>query len=456
LANIRNDISYLTENALDWISNILSVRFGFKVNLFKYNEFSLKMIIKGFNSFIIIDNLVSDFANPHASLYYTTWNPTLHGYSSLFNEDIPMPGYSIASPNLIEENNGLLFFHFDIIGLIYWSLVRVEEYNDKNLDLHQRFNINASHAKCFNYLDRPIVDEWIEILKQIVKKKEPDFEFKINDFKIILSHDVDRPFFYLFLSKYNLFKLIFGDIFKRLSFFSAIQRVIFWINVKLLKKLKKDPYYTFDFIMDEAEKRGIKSVFYFMTDVSNLLYDSDYAIEDDFILKLIKNINERNHYIGLHPSYETYLDSILIKREKKLLENAIKKIGFNLNFIESRMHYLRFDIKTTPIILHKNNINRDSSLNFSLESGFRCGTCFDYFMFDHNRQTQLTLIQRPLLVMDNNFLPINDTIDFSQKIEKVFKIKKYCKAVGGNFTILWHNSELYNSSLRKLFIDVIN
>lgn len=456
MANIKNDISYLTDNALDWVSNILSVRFGFKVNLTKYNEFSLKLNIKGFNTSIIIDNLVSDYANPYASLNYTTWDPILFGYSSFFNEDLPMPGYSMASSPLIEDIRGSIFFHFDIIGLIYWSLVRVEEYNDKNLDLHQRYNFNQSHAKRFNYLDRPIVDEWIEIIKQIVKKKDPDFKFKQNDFKIILSHDVDRPLFYLFLPKFSLIKLIGGDLFKRQNLISAIKRIILWTNVKLLKKYNKDPYNTFDFIMDEAEKRGIKSVFYFMTNVSNLLYDSDYAIEDDFILKLIKNINDRNHYIGLHPSYETYLDSNLIKREKYLLEDAIKKIGFNLNFIESRMHYLRFDIKTTPIILHENNINRDSSLNFSLESGFRCGTCFDYLMFDHNRQTQLSLIQRPLLVMDNNFLPINDKPDFLKKIDKVFKIKRYCKAVGGNFTVLWHNSELHNSSLRKLFIDVIN
>ena len=120
------------------------------------------------------------------------------------------------------------------------------------------------------------------------------------------------------------------------------------------------------------------------------------------------------------------------------------------------MHYLRYDIAKTPIFLNESGIKRDSTLNYANESGFRCGTCFDYEMFDHLTQQPLNLIQRPLLVMDNNFLPINNTMNFKKNINNIFKIKERCKLLNGNFTVLWHNSELYNLELKNLFLQIIN
>lgn len=453
---VKFNPTYLSENALIWLSKVISDRLGIEVQISNNDEFSLKLFFKKINLTIIQDNLNKDFAIPSALLEYTTWDASAEGFIPILKLPIPLPGYSKLEFPLVEEFKNTFYLHVDLIGLIYWSLVRVEEYNDIYLDSHQRFDCSAAHSKRFGYLDRPIIDEWIDILKQILKLKYPDLVLRYHKYNIVLSHDVDRPYFYLYLSDLNLIKLVIGDILKRLNFISALNRIKCWFFIKILKKLELDPYNTFDFIMNAAERIDVKCTFYFLTSNRNKNFDSDYKLEDECIVELMKNIHDRKHIIGLHPSYETYLDSKLINTEKSILFESTKRIGFDLDFLESRMHYLRFDIKNTPQILSECGVKRDSSLNFSSESGFRCGTCFDYPMFDHYKQMELSLIQRPLLIMDNNFLPLDSSELFLHKIQNVFKIKDNCKAVGGNFTVLWHNSELYNLKLRELFLKVIS
>lgn len=453
---VKSNNCYLSNSALLWMSNILSCWLGTEIIVKNFDSYSYQILLVKYNINIVIDNLVEDFVNPNANLNLTFWDPKSEGYDSIFNEPIPSPGYSILQYPIIEFSNSLIYLHYDLIGLIYWSLVRVEEYNVSKLDKHNRFQNISSHAKRYNYLDRPLVDEWVHLLKQLINSNFPQTIFKKHYFKIILSHDVDRPFFYYSLSISNMIRIVIGDILKRRSIMSAIKRFTIWLDINIFRNYHKDPYYTFDFIMKEAEFRGIKSCFYFMTSGNNKKYDSNYLIENKLIIKLIKKIINRGHFIGIHPSYETYLNPFLIKKEVNILLQTLSQNNINPPYLDCRMHYLRFDIAKTPIFLNECGIKRDSTLNYANESGFRCGTCFDYEMFDHLTQKPINLIQRPLLVMDNNFLPINNTNKFKENKNKIFKIKERCKLLNGNFTILWHNSELYNLELKNLFLEIIN
>jgi len=453
---IKSNNCYLSNNALIWMSNLLTNWLGTEIIVNNFDTHSYQIILVKYKKILVVDNLVEDFYNPNANLSFTFWNCKSEGYESILHEPLPSPGYAVIDYPIIEFSNDILYLHYDLIGLIYWSLVRVEEYHTSVLDKHNRFQNISSHANQFNYLDRPLIDEWIHVIKQIINSKYPEIIFKKNKFKIILSHDVDRPFFYYFLTISNLFRICIGDILKRGSIISSLRRIRFWVEVNYFKNYQKDPYNTFDYIMKEADIRGIKSYFYFMTSGENSNYDADYLIDNILIITLIKKILDKGHFIGIHPSYETYLNPLLIKKEVNILLETLSKIGIIPTNLESRMHYLRYDISKTPNFLSQNGIKRDSSLNYANESGFRCGTCFDYQMFDHLSQRQLNLIQRPLLVMDNNFLPINNSKNFESKINNIFKIKERCKLVNGNFTVLWHNSELYNLELKNLFLEIIN
>ena len=69
-------------------------------------------------------------------------------------------GDELVSPP-IEPRADRHVVHYDIIGLTYWMLARVEEIGRTDLDNHQRFPATSSHAYKYGYIDRPVVDEWL-------------------------------------------------------------------------------------------------------------------------------------------------------------------------------------------------------------------------------------------------------------------------------------------------------
>jgi hypothetical protein len=452
----KNDDIYLSSQAIVWISKILSNRIGNEVLIQRNDDKSYSFCLANNQGKIIFDSLVKDFINPDVLIDFTKWDSIKEGIPSILELPIPAPGYKILNEPLIEKKENIIYFHYDLLGLIYWSLARVEEYKVGLFDKHNRFPVHLAHSKIYNYLDRPIVDEWIEILKHVILLQWPNVVFKKYDFNLILSHDVDRPFLYFNLSFKKLIRICVGDIIKRRNLFKACVRLYKWYMVNFRKHFALDPFYTFDFIMEEAEKKNLTCMFYFISGNSNNNYDADYKITDKNIIDLIKKIQQRGHLIGLHPSYETYLDPNLIKSELNQLDKTCQSIGLKNSYWESRMHYLRFSIKYTCKFLSTSGISRDSTLNFAEESGFRCGTCFDYIFFDHLTQSELNILERPLIVMDNNFISTSHKFNIKNGINNAKILKERCRKVSGNFTILWHNSELHNEQLKKAFIECIS
>ena len=96
--------------------------------------------------------------------------------------------------------------HYDILGLTYWMLNRLEEFDCSSLDSHGRFPATSSHAYKYGYLERPIIDEWMHILGQVIQRQWPKINLKVHNFCLQVSHDVDRPFRYLFLPCMDLMK----------------------------------------------------------------------------------------------------------------------------------------------------------------------------------------------------------------------------------------------------------
>src|SRR5690606_4611822 len=80
---------------------------------------------------------------------------------------------------------------------------------------------------------------------------------------------------------------------------------------------ESDPNNTFEFMMDTAESHGVKLAFYFIAGQSAGKIDGDYSLDIPWIRSLMRQIHYRDHEIGLHPSFNTYVD-----REQLQLEFA--------------------------------------------------------------------------------------------------------------------------------------
>ena len=146
-------INKFNQNSLRWLEIILSERFGHKWKLELVKE-KLHLKLPGSDHIIIFDNLVNDFFKRKTDISFSKWNAKKEGWDTALPGLLPAPGISKLKYPLIEKYKKNYVFHYDIMGLIYWMLNRVEELGVKDLDNHNRFPAVSSHAYKNNYLDR--------------------------------------------------------------------------------------------------------------------------------------------------------------------------------------------------------------------------------------------------------------------------------------------------------------
>ena len=318
----------------------------------------------------------------------------------------------------------------DIFASSFFMLTRWEEYVNKNRDKHDRFPATESLAYKNGFLDRPIVNEYIEMLKNMLLELGLIQKLKTRNYELLLTHDVDIPLRYRNIMG-NIRELA-GDILKQKSIVSALKSLN--RQIKVFLGIQKDPFDTFDYLMNISEKVGVKSYFFFMGKGTSK-FDNMYKSSDKFVKNLIKKIKQRGHYIGIHPTYNAYNDFEQIKKEKQELQ-----INLDTQITFGREHFLRFEVPTTWQIWDDNDLIWDSTLSFADKEGFRCGVCYEFSVFNIITRKKLKLKEKPLIVMEGSFVTYQPNInpkDMEEKINYLInKVKKY----NGEFVFLWHNS----------------
>lgn len=329
-------------------------------------------------------------------------------------------------PSKIEE--------LDIFATSFFMLTRWEEYVNKNRDNHNRFPACESLAYKQGFLDRPIVNEYVEDLKGILLELDSSLIFKKRKYQLFLTHDVDH--IYQWKSWKHILKVALGDIVKRKSISLAFERIAEYYLIR--REKIKDPFDTFDRLMDKSEAVGVKSRFYFMSG-GVTEYDNRYKIDEVKSLKLIDKIKKRGHIIGIHPSYNAYNDFEQFKKEKNLLEKTIGQ-----KIVEGREHYLRFEVPTTWQVWEDNGMEVDSTCGYADKEGFRCGTGDEFSVFNVLTREKLKLKERPLVFMDDNHCSYNKIINQNDSFNSVSVLIVKAQKYNSFFTLLFHNSIFTN------------
>ena len=117
---------------------------------------------------VIRDNFFSNFPKP---------------LSYLSKDNIPNEVLFIENPYAIEDNIPILFgdneftesssevlIGNDILAASFFMLTRWEEHVNKERDKHERFPASESLAYKFSFLERPIVNEYVEFLWVLLQK----------------------------------------------------------------------------------------------------------------------------------------------------------------------------------------------------------------------------------------------------------------------------------------------
>ena len=344
-----------------------------------------------------------------------------------------------------------IYCGIDIFASNFFMLSRWEEYANPIRDQHNRFPASASLAYQYDFLLRPIVNEYVEMLWNMLTKLGYGQPRKPRQFEVKVSHDVDAPYRYVFQPFYTVPRLIAGAMLKRQELAAPFS--IPWQYAKsLLSPEKYDPYYTFDQIMDISEAHNLVSAFYFIADHSAGKIDGDYDIFHPRIQQLMKHIADRGHEIGVHGSYNSYNDPKQYKRELDRLKQSCQKVGIEQSCWGSRQHFLRWHSPQTPQLLNEASVDYDTTCGYADHIGFRCGTCYEFPMFDFQRKEMLSVFQRPLILMECSLLdkrymhlPITEALKLGLQLKST--VEKY----RGLFTLLWHNTRFLSRQEISLY-----
>lgn len=441
-----------TSAALAWLQTILQERFGHAFTLEPQADGRhIALRLPGDERYIALALDGATFTRADSDLPCTQWNAPADGWHTALEPVLPAPGAITLLAPLIEPTAQGWRIHYDILGLTYWMLTRQEEVGRTDLDTHRRFPATSSHAFKHGYLERPIVDEWLQLLGQVIIRTWPGLRLKRHTFSMKVSHDVDAPSRYGFASAKGLLRAMAGDVLKRGDIKNALRAP--WIRLHTRDALHgADPFNTFEWIMDMSDQHGLTSAFYFICGRTSTM-DADYEPEHPAIRHLMRRIHERGHEIGLHPSYGTYQKPELIALEARRLRAVMAEENIRQSVLGGRMHYLRWEQPTTLRAWAAAGMDYDSTLSYADRPGFRSGTCFEYPAFDPVADEQLTLRVRPLVVMECSVI---DTCYLGlgtgdAALEKFMQLKTACHAANGRFTALWHNSSLIDQENKDIY-----
>jgi hypothetical protein len=345
-----------------------------------------------------------------------------------------------AAPNAADPTH--IRLNLDVFGTAFFMLSRYEECIPGERDVHGRFPFRGSVASRTGTVMRPIVNEYVNVLWWCMQRLWPGLRRKARDFRVLPTHDVDRP--YAFATASEVIRRAGGDLQLRHNPRAMLNTL--FEGAAVLFGSRKDPFDTYDWIMSESEHADRRSTFNFKAGGATR-FDKPYALESPEIAALLTRIQERGHKIGFHPSYEAGEREEVWREEDARLRGAV-----NEPVAGGRQHYLRFSVPQTWRLWESAGYEYESTLGFASHIGFRCGICHEYPVFDLVTRQPLALRERPLVVMDQTlFADCYMNLDSETAREQVEKAKATCRKFNGDFTFLWHNSELESERNRDMY-----
>jgi hypothetical protein len=341
----------------------------------------------------------------------------------------------------------------DIFGAAFFMLSRYEEMFGDTRDLHSRFPASASIASREQFLDRPIIDEYVEILWAAIHHLWPHWRRKARVARTLVSCDLDHPFDPAFTSPLRLARRIGGRVWRERS-----ARCI-PLLIRTYRDVQRDidacdPYrQAIDWIMEQNTAAGNCVAFYVIPEQTDAKYDRAGSLESPRMRRLIREIHAGGHEIGIHFGYNTYRDENACARSLATFRRVMDEEQVSQASIGARQHYLRWKTPTTARLLDKLGLSYDSTLSFADRPGFRCGTCHEYPMYDLVNRRALKILQRPLVTMEAERYAGDKFKRNGPQIMQ--RYKDICFKFGGNFTMLWHNSYFEDPACRASYSKLI-
>lgn len=278
----------------------------------------------------------------------------------------------------VSENSDI---PFDIFAASFYMLARYEEYLPHVKDDFGRFPASESLAFKEDFLKSPVVDIWAYKFKRLLDSRFSQVNFKTRTFDTTCIITVSHVFNYKNKGFLRTIVGIMADAFN-LKFSRISDRL------KVLLRLKKDPYNVFDELIYFIKTYKTKMVFMFQLSDYNA-YDKNISHNRLNYISIIKYVADYSK-VGLRLGYFAIREQDVLKREKKRFESIIH--GPLQNVINTKYNLM------LPVHyghLNELDIPNDYSMGYPESIGFRAGSSTSYLFYDINMEVTTPLVVHP-------------------------------------------------------------
>jgi hypothetical protein len=315
---------------------------------------------------------------------------------------------------------------FDILGASFYLLSRYEEYLPHKKDQYGRFAIEQSLAYKHHFLQIPLIDQWMQVLKKQIIQTHQNAIFQTPTFQFHPTYDIDMAYSYRGKS---FFKNLIG--FGRDLIQGKINQCHNRLNV--LFKNKKDPFDSFNYLDELHTKFKLNPIYFFLLSQGGKL-DKNIPPTRKIMQILIKHTQSK-YQVGIHPSMSSH-------KKISILQKEIQHIKTN----KSRQHYIHFTLPKTFQNLIQLGISNDYSMGYGSSNGFRASTSFSHQWFDLSKNKVCDLTLHPFCFMEcNSFYEQHHTAQ--QASEEMLDYYQKIKKVNGQYIMIWHNFSLGDESI---------
>ncbi len=357
---------------------------------------------------------------------------------------VPMP-FGVEQAYHIASGGASVDFPYDLVSLTYFSLSRLEEWKSLNTDDKGRYRSEASLAARLGYLERPVVDEWADVLRRCIEARGHKWSnHGERNMKLFATHDMDR------LLRYwgaDLPLQVLAPM-RRRDIPGTLERARAALRSRA--DWRADPLHVGTTrLMESAEAFSLDSAFFFMT-ARPSRQDVGYDLALPPSKQILAEIRDRGHSIGFHAGYHTLDSPKLFAEEAGRFFEAVGDGSFG-----GRQHHLRFRVPETWRMWEASGFAYDSTLAYADRPGFRASTAFPFQVFDVERDRRMDLEEIPLIVMEVSLLSSRYMgLSHPDALSLVKTLAKRCANVGGVFTYLWHNTSFDGAAAdRRDFYD---
>lgn len=338
----------------------------------------------------------------------------------LFQKNItpqPIRCFDLTSYKAFFETPGA-DFSFDFFAASFYLLSRYEEYLPYQKDMYGRFAHENSIAFKNGFLSTPLINLWVIDFVKSIQQKFSSFNIAYKVFSFIPTYDIDIAFSY---QHKGLLRNVGGFVKS-----PSLERIA------AIAGAQKDPFDTYDWLDELHKKYHLSPVYFFLLAEKNGMYDKNILPSTKAMEELVKSHAEK-YQVGIHPSWQSGDDDALLIKEMEQLKTITGK-----PVLQSRQHYIRFNLPEGYRRLLQEGITDDYSMGYGSINGFRASVASSFYWYDLKKDKPTTLRIHPFCFMEANSY-YEEKLTAEEAFDELMQYYQACKKVNGTLITIWHN-----------------